>query len=101
MIHALLIIPGVVLRVWWLYGLFFLVDRRIDFVEALRASKNAVMGSGFFEHLVVLLVATLLSALGSSLWGIGTLFTTPFSLLLLALVYLDLPGAGRADDRMA
>ena len=99
--YALLIVPGVVLSVWWLYSLFFLVDQRIGFFDALSASKDAVSESGFFEHLVVLLLATVLSGLGTSLSGVGTLFTTPFSILLLALVYLDLPGAGRAGDRIA
>ena len=86
---ALLIVPGVVLMVWWMYALFFIVDRKMTFSQAMGASKRLVTESGFWNHLVVLLVMAVLNSLGSGLAGLGTLFTAPFGLVLLANAYLS------------
>lgn len=84
----LLIIPGVVLMVWWMYALFFIVDRKMPFAQAMGASKQLVTGSGFWNHFVVLLIMAVLNSLGSGLAGLGTLVTAPFGLLLVTNAYL-------------
>lgn len=84
----LLIIPGLVLMVWWMYALFFVVDRKMTFGEAMGASKQLVTGSGFWNHFVVLLIMTVLNSLGSGLAGLGTLITVPFGMLLMANTYV-------------
>ncbi len=89
----LLVIPGVILSVWWLYALFFLVDRNLGFWEAMSASRDAVSRTGFFNHFVVFLIVCVLNALGSALSGLGTLVTLPFTLVLLSQVYSDVSGA--------
>jgi len=88
----LLVIPGVILSVWWLYSLYFLVDRNLGFWEAMSASREAVSQGGFFNHFVVFLIVIVLNALGSVLSGLGNLVTLPFSLVLLSRVYADLTG---------
>ena len=93
----LLFVPGVILSVWWLYALFFLVDRQMGVVEAFGASKDAVGQSGFLNHLVVLLIVSVLGMIGGSLSGFGALFTTPFGIILMALCYLDLGGSEGAS----
>ncbi len=90
---ALLIVPGVVLMVWWMYALFFLVDQKMAFTEALGASKQMVSRSGFWNHLVVLLITAVLNSLGGGLGGLGTLITAPFGLLLMTNAYLLGAGA--------
>jgi hypothetical protein len=85
---ALLVIPGVVLMVWWMYAIFFNVDRKMTFGQAMVASRRLVMGGGFWNHFVVLLILTVLNSLGGGLAGLGTLFTAPFGLLLLTNAYL-------------
>ncbi len=85
---ALLIVPGVVLAVWWMYALFFIVDRKLTFAEAMGASRALVTRSGFWNHFVVLLIMALLNSLGSGAAGLGTLVTAPFGLLLMTNVYL-------------
>lgn len=90
--YALLVIPGVILSVWWLYALYFLLDRDLGVIQAFGASKEAVSRDGFGNHLVMLLILGLLSALGGVLSGLGSLFTTPFGFLLLSLAYLRLVG---------
>ncbi len=89
----LLIIPGVVLMVWWMYALCFLVDRKMTFSQAMGASKHLVTGSGFWNHLVVLLIMTVLNSLGGGLLGLGTLITVPFGLLLVTNAYLMSPAS--------
>jgi hypothetical protein len=88
----LLVVPGVILSIWWLYTLFFLVDRNLGFWEAMSASREAVSRTGFFNHSVVFLIVCVLNALGSALSGLGTLVTLPFTLVLLSQVYLDVSG---------
>ena len=84
----LLIVPGLVLMVWWMYALFFLVDRKIGFTQAMGASKHLVTRSGFWNHLVILLITAVLNSLGGGLCGLGTLITAPFGLLLMTNAYL-------------
>jgi hypothetical protein len=88
----LLIVPGVVLMVWWMYALFFIVDRKLTFSQAMGASKNLVSDSGFWNHFVVLLIMTVLNSLGSGLAGLGTLIAAPFGLLLVTNAYLSSTG---------
>ncbi len=98
--YMLLFVPGVILSVWWLYSLFFLLDRQMGVIEAFGASKDAVSQSGFLNHLVVLLIVSVLGAIGGSLSGFGALFTTPFGIIFMALCYLALPGSdGNAAAR--
>lgn len=78
----LLVVPGVVLMVWWMYALYFVVDRDMTFLEAMAASKQTVTATGFWNHFVVLLVMVVLNSLGGGIAGLGTLLTAPYALLL-------------------
>ena len=97
--YMLLVIPGIILSVWWLYALFFLVDHKLGVVEALGASKDAVTESGFLNHFAILVIASVLGAIGGSLY-LGFLLTTPFEIILLALCYQTLPGSGSDEDAL-
>lgn len=90
--YMLFFVPGVILSVWWLYAMYFLLDRDMGVVEAFAASKEAVSHDGFANHLVVFLILMLLGAVGGALSGIGSLFTTPFGFVVVSLAYLDLVG---------
>jgi hypothetical protein len=94
----LLIIPGLVLMVWWMYALFFIVDRKMTFSQAMGASRHLVTESGFWNHLVVLLIMAVLNSLASGLAGLGTLFTVPFGLLLVTNAYLSSNGEHAATS---
>jgi uncharacterized membrane protein len=88
--YMLFVVPGVILSVIWMYAMFYIVDKDMGFIEALGASKDAVMSTGFLTHLVVFLVLGLLGGLGGpATGGIGYFFTTPFSLILLTVIYED------------
>jgi len=86
--YMLLIIPGLLLNVIWMYALFFLIDRReMGFWDAMTASKDMVTASGFANHFLILLIVAVLNSIGSAFSGLGTLLTAPFGFLLMALVY--------------
>lgn len=90
--YMLLVVPGVFLNVWWLYALFFLVDKKMGFWAAMTASKDGVGKAGFVQHLIVFLILGVLNSIGSSLAGLGALVTMPFSMILLGLCYQEMIG---------
>jgi hypothetical protein len=94
---VLLIIPGLVLMVWWMYALFCMVDRKMSFGQAMGASKQLVTASGFWNHFVVLLITAVLNSVGGGLAGLGTLITAPFGLLLATNAYLVTAKDGSAS----
>jgi hypothetical protein len=98
---ALLVIPGLVLMVWWMYALFFIVDLKMTFGQAMAASRRLVTEGGFWNHLVVVLVIAVLNSLGSGLAGLGTLLTAPFGLVLLTHAYLSSSREDAAPSRAA
>ena len=88
--NLLLVIPGIIVSVLLLYSLLFLVDKKLNFLDAMKASKDAVVKTGFFYHLVLVLIIAVLSSLGSAAMGVGTILTTPFVLVLLAVAYIEI-----------
>lgn len=84
--YMLLIIPGIIFTVWWMYALYFIVDRNMDFWSAMSASKELVGKAGFWNNFGLLLIMVVLNALGNSV-VVGGLFTTPFCMLLLTNAY--------------
>lgn len=83
----LLVIPGVILSAIWMYSIFFIVDRDMNFRDAMEASRKSVSSGGFGLNLVLAVILILLSALGNALGGIGFIVTLPIAYLLLARAY--------------
>jgi hypothetical protein len=86
--------------VWWLYAIFFLVDRKLGFWEAMSASREAVGRTGFLNHLGIVAIFVILNSLGGALSGLGTLLTTPFTFILLTLAYLQVAGSRTEDQNL-
>lgn len=61
----------------------------MDFWSAMNASKQLVGKVGFWNNLGLLLIMTVLNALGNSV-VIGGLLTAPFTLLLLTNAYSNM-----------
>lgn len=55
----LLVLPGVVMTVWWLYALPLMAHQGLPLGAAMTASKDKVSEKGFFMHLVFLLLISL------------------------------------------
>lgn len=82
----LLIVPGFyIMARFWLFP-FFILDKDMGPVEALKAASEASEGKRWFLFLLIL-VLVLLNIAGALLLGIGLLFTIPITFLALALVY--------------
>ena len=93
---ALLVIPGLVFATWWIYVLPLMVDRKMPFNEAMRLSMNKVNETGFFMHLVFLLLISLIpvmlvSILTAVMQGFMVLsvLLPPIQFGCLAGLYLD------------
>jgi hypothetical protein len=92
----LFVVPGVIFATWWIYVLPLMVDRKISFGEAMRISSDKVSGTGFFIHMVFLLLVyvipmiliEMLVSLVPFLMVI-TLLLLPFQAGCLAGLYLD------------
>lgn len=93
----LFIVPG--LYVWARYGLFpfFIVDKGVGPIEALKLSSKATEGVRW-EIFLLFLACTGLNILGFLIFGVGLLFTIPISLLAITKVYRmltnNLPATG-------
>jgi len=83
----LLIIPGVYLSIIWMYSVYYIVDKDLDFIAAMKKSRNHVQESGFFNHFVVFLIVGIIGGVGFSAAFFGSLLTTPFTMLFMALAY--------------
>jgi hypothetical protein len=57
--YLLLIVPGVLMTVWWVYVLPLMAHQGLSLGAAMSASKNKVSEKGFFMHLVFLLLISL------------------------------------------
>ena len=86
---ALLIIPGVLLFAMWMYSIFFIVDRDMNFWDAMEAGRKSVFSAGLGPNLLLAVILMLLSALGGAAGGIGSLVTVPMICLLAARAYLE------------
>jgi hypothetical protein len=54
--YMMLVVPGIVMTVWWMYVLFLMADKGMPLGEAMSASKEKVGEKGFFMHLVFMLM---------------------------------------------
>jgi hypothetical protein len=83
---SITIIGGILLAAIWIYVFPLMVDRGIGLGEALRESREMVVRTGFWEHVVLILLLALVSALGR---GWLVLLTAPFGAAIVAAGYLD------------
>ena len=71
-----------------MFGLFLIVDRKMDFWPASMKSINTVK-TNFWPFLGVSIVAGLIGSLGGIACGIGVIFTLPIQVCIVAVAYRD------------
>ena len=71
-----------------MFGLYLIVDRKMDFWEASMASIEKVK-TDFFPYLGLSLVAAIIGEIGSLACGIGVFATAPIYFTILAVTYRD------------
>jgi hypothetical protein len=86
---AVFILPGVYWGTRFTFFAFVLLEDPTGFLDNFRMSQELV-NSNFGAVLRILMIVLLLNILGAALLGIGFFFTLPFSLLVMAEVYLQL-----------
>lgn len=72
-----------------MFGIFLIVDRKMDFWPASVASFNMVK-ENFWPFLGFSVVSNLIGSFGAVACGIGVVFTLPIQVCILAVAYRDL-----------
>lgn len=89
------ILISIVLETVLMFGLFLIVDRKMEFWPASMLSLKVVK-SNFFPFLGLLVVAMLIGHVGAIACGIGVIVTMPISVCILAVAYRAVFGAQNA-----
>ncbi len=88
---VLLIIPGLYLVVGYIFTTWLIVDRGLDFWQAMELSRKTVH-KHLFEVFGFFLVLCLINLGGLLLLGLGLLVTVPWTLCTLTVAYKDMFG---------
>jgi len=86
-----LILPGIYLFISYLLVIPTIVDRKLDFWEAMEASRKVITRKWFSFFLLGFLIF-LLNVAGMLALFIGLIFTIPWSTIILAAAYEDIFG---------
>ncbi len=86
---VLLVVPGLCWASWWMYGLLFIVDKGKGIGEAMRLSKDIVRKNNLWMHLLLILLAGIVSQIGMYVFRVGALITIPLALGAVACAYVD------------
>ena len=90
-----LIIPGLVIAAMYKFTYLFIVDKRMGFWEAMKASHNIVRND-YFGFTMFLIVAFLVNVLGFLCLIVGLMVTVPLTFAAITVAYRDLVGFERA-----
>jgi uncharacterized membrane protein len=92
---ALFIIYGA--QAFLMFGLFLIVDKKMDFWPASMESINTVK-SNFWLFLAFAVVAAIIGSVGAIACGIGVIFTIPIQVCILAVAYREVFNGLRVPD---
>lgn len=76
-----------------MFGLFLIVDKKMDFWPASMASLEKVK-TNFFPFLGLALIAGILGGLGAILCGVGLFLTLPLYFCIMSIAYREVFGSG-------
>lgn len=93
---VLLIIPGIYIGVCYLFGMCFVIEKRLDFWSALEASRK-IVSRQWFSIFGFLLVIILINLGGALFCGIGLLVTVPWTACAIAAAFEDIVGLNQSD----
>jgi len=94
--YFLLIIPGIYFTVSYTFANVLIIDRRIQFFQAMEFSRKKV-GKKWFGIFWLLIMLFAINFLGVLALGVGVLFTIPISACTLAAAYKDIFGLKSED----
>ena len=93
---VLCIIPAFIIFALYIFTPAFIVEKNLDFWEAMEASRKIVMDH-LFEMIIFVIILSLVNIVGFLLCGIGVFFTAPLSFAAVAIAYDDLVGVEKSD----
>ncbi len=85
---ALCVLPGIYLAVAWIFGVPLVIDKRMDFWDAMEMSRK-IVNQHFWIVLGLLLLVGLISAAGLVACCVGVFVTTPIGYIALIYAYED------------
>jgi hypothetical protein len=85
------IIPGIYLSIAWYFAIPLMIDKRLNFREAMKLSLKTV-GPHWFEIFALAIVIPLVGIVGVIGCGIGIFVTIPFAYLAYMFAYEDIFG---------
>ncbi|MEG6509853.1 hypothetical protein V6C03_12855 [Methyloligella sp. 2.7D] len=87
----LFVIPGIILALMLMFALWFVIDRGLGPIEAMKASNEITRGHKW-QLLGFLIVLWLINLVGALALGIGLLVTVPVTVLSIIEAYRRLGG---------
>ena len=95
----LLIVPGLILATKYVYAFYFVIDQKMNPVEALKASAKITYGHKWKLFLFGLCVAGI-NIIGLVLLGIGFLFTFPLTTFATVHIFRTLNGTSITQQEL-
>lgn len=93
LVGSLLMVAAVLLAVYlgvsWMFALLLIYDKGLSINQGLKASRELVAKNNFWMHLVLVILAGVVSGLGNILWGVGAILTMPLGIGAIAAVYAE------------
>jgi hypothetical protein len=93
LVGSLLIIAAVLLDIYlgvsWVFSLLMIYDKGLSINQGLKASRALVAKNNFWMHLVLVILAGIVSGLGNILWGVGAILTMPLGVGAIAAAYVE------------
>jgi uncharacterized membrane protein len=90
----LLIIPGLIVAAMYKFTYLFIVDKRMDFWQAMQAS-HAVVRRDYFGFVMFLILAFLINVLGFCCFVVGLMVTVPLTFAAITVAYSEIVGFDR------
>ena len=87
----LLFIPGLVVAAMYKFTYLFIVDKRMDFWQAMQAS-HAVVRRDYFGFVMFLILAFLINVAGFCCFVVGLLVTVPLTFAAITAAYSEIVG---------
>ena len=85
------IIPGLVIAAMYKFTYLFIIDKRMDFWPAMKAS-HAVVRNDYFGFTMFLILAFLVNVLGFLCLMVGLLVTVPMTFAAITVAYREIVG---------
>lgn len=86
-----LIIPGIIIAAMYKFTYLFIVDKRMEFWPAMKAS-HAVVKNDYFGFTMFLILAFLVNVLGFCCLIVGLLVTLPVTIAAITVAYREVVG---------